>query len=144
MSNTSTQHPRYDYEPFPKRKPVRFPNGERLAVLIYVNIEHVPFGTTSLAHAVYPGTLQLCPDILNHGWRDYGNRVGLWRIMDAMDKHGFRGTVNLNSDVCREFPVIIKEGNARRWDWGCQGDNNTSIPATMQAEQERAFVLKNV
>ncbi len=144
MGTTSTQSPRYDYEPFIHRKPVRFPNGERLAVMIYVNIEHVPFGSTALAHAVYPGTLQFSPDILNHGWRDYGNRVGLWRIMEAMDRHGFRGTVNLNSDVCREFPQIIREGNARRWEWGAQGDNNTSIPALMQEDQERAFINRNV
>ena len=98
-----------------------------LAVLIYVNIEHVPFGSTAPAHAVYPGTLQFSPDILNHGWRDYGNRVGLWRIMAAMDRHGYRGTVNLNSDVCREYPQIIREGNDRRWEWGAQGDNNTRV-----------------
>jgi allantoinase len=144
MISKSTQSPRYDFEPFIHRKPVRFPKGERLAVLIYVNIEHVPFGSTALAHAIYPGTLQFSPDILNHGWRDYGNRVGLWRIMDAMDKHGFRGTVNLNSDVCREYPQIIREGNARNWEWGAQGDNNTSIPALMQEEEERGFIQRNV
>jgi allantoinase len=144
MAGISTQSPRYDFEPIVHRKPVRFPKGERLAVLIYVNIEHVPFGTTALAHAVYPGTLQFCPDILNHGWRDYGNRVGLWRIMEAMDRHGFRGTVNLNSDVCREYPVIIREGNARRWEWGAQGDNNTSIPALMKEDQERDFIQRNL
>ena len=140
----STQSPRYDFEPIIHRQPVRFPGGERLAVLIYVNIEHVPFGSTSLAHAVYPGTLQFSPDILNHGWRDYGNRVGLWRIMQAMDRHGFRGTVNLNSDVCREYPQIIREGNQRRWEWGAQGDNNTSIATLMSEEQERAFIKRNL
>jgi allantoinase len=144
MIKNSTQSPRYDFEPIVHRRPVRFPKAERLAVMIYVNIEHVPFGSTALAHAIYPGTLQLSPDILNHGWRDYGNRVGLWRIMDAMDKHGFRGTVNLNSDVCREYPVIIKEGNARRWEWGAQGDNNTSIPATMKLEEQRSFIRTNL
>jgi allantoinase len=144
MISKSTQSPRYDFEPIIHRKPVRFPEGERLAVLLYVNIEHVPFGSTALAHAIYPGTLQFSPDILNHGWRDYGNRVGLWRIMDAMDKHGFRGTVNLNSDVCREYPQIIREGNARNWEWGAQGDNNTSIPALMQEEEERGFIQRNV
>lgn len=144
MASKSTQSPRYDFEPMIYRKPVRFPRGERLAVLIYVNIEHVPFGSTALAHAVYPGTLQFSPDILNHGWRDYGNRVGLWRIMEAMDKHGFRGTVNLNSDVCREYPQIIREGNSRKWDWGAQGDNNTSIPTLMQEDEERSFIRRNV
>jgi allantoinase len=140
----STQSPRYDFEPIIYRKPVRFPQGQRLAVLIYVNIEHVPFASTAPAHAIYPGTLQFSPDILNHGWRDYGNRVGLWRIMDAMDKHGFRGTVNLNSDVCREYPQIIKEGNSRNWEWGAQGDNNTSVPAVMDEAFQRSFIERNV
>lgn len=140
----STQSPRYDYEPIIYRKPLRFPQGQRLAVLIYVNIEHVPFASTAPAHAIYPGTLQFSPDILNHGWRDYGNRVGLWRIMDAMDKHGFRGTVNLNSDVCREYPQIIKEGNLRNWEWGAQGDNNTSVPALMDEDLQRSFIQRNV
>jgi peptidoglycan/xylan/chitin deacetylase (PgdA/CDA1 family) len=140
----STQSPRYDFEPIINRKPVCFPGGKRLAVIIYVNIEHVPFGSTSLAHAVYPPTLQYSPDILNHGWRDYGNRVGLWRIMKAMDKHGFRGTVNLNSDVCREYPQIIREGNLRNWEWGGQGDNNTSIATTMGVDEQREFINKNI
>jgi peptidoglycan/xylan/chitin deacetylase (PgdA/CDA1 family) len=141
---TSTQSPRYDFLPIVHRKPVRFPKGERLAVMLYVNIEHAPFGSTAPAHAVYPGTMQFSPDILNHGWRDYGNRVGLWRIMDAMDRHGFRGTVNLQSDVCREYPLIIREGNDRKWEWGAQGDNNTSVTTLMSEEQERAFIQKNV
>lgn len=140
----STHHPRYDFEPIIHRRPVKFPGGKRLALMIYVNIEHVPFGSTAPAHAIYPPTLQFCPDILNHGWRDYGNRVGLWRVMRAMDRYGMRGTVNLNSDVCREFPMIIEEGNRRNWEWTVQGDNNTSVPATMAPEDERAFIRKNV
>jgi allantoinase len=141
---TSTQSTRYAFDPIINRKPVAFPGGKRLAILIYINIEHVPFGSTEAAHAVYPGTMQFSPDILNHGWRDYGNRVGLWRIMKAMDRHGFRGTVNLNSDVCREYPQIIREGNQRRWEWGVQGDNNTSVPCTMSVEQEREFIARNI
>ena len=139
-----TQSPRYDFQPFKDRPPVRFPKGERLAVLIYVNIEHAPFGTTAAAHAIYPGTTQLSPDVLNHGWRDYGNRVGLWRIADAMDRHGFRGTVNLNSDVCREYPQIIREGNERRWEWGAQGDRNGSVPTLMAEDQQRDFIRRNL
>jgi hypothetical protein len=139
-----TQSPRYDFEPFIHRRPVRFPKGERLAILIYVNIEHAPFGTKAAAHAIYPGTMQFSPDVLNHGWRDYGNRVGLWRIVDAMDRHGFRGTVNLNSDVCREYPQIIREGNDRNWEWGAQGDRNGSVPSLMSEDEERDFIHLNL
>src|SRR6202051_2680489 len=140
----STQSPRYDFEPIIHRKPVRFPKGERLAVILYVNVEHAPFGSTAPAHAVYPGTMQFSPDILNHGWRDYGNRVGLWRIVDAMDRHGFRGTVNLNSDVCREYTQIIREGNDRCWEWGAQGDRNGSVPTLMAEDEERDFIHLNL
>jgi allantoinase len=141
----STQSPRYDFQPITRRTPIFFPGGKRLAILIYVNIEHVPFGSTAdFAHAIYPGTTGLSPDILNHGWRDYGNRVGLWRLMKAMDRHGFRGTVNLHSDVCREYPVIIEEGNARGWEWCVQNDNNTSICTRMSVEEERDFIHRNI
>jgi allantoinase len=140
----STQSPRYDFDPIINRKAVRFPEGKRLAILVYVNIEHVPFGSTAFAHAIHPGTTQYSPDILNHGWRDYGNRVGLWRLMKAMDKHGFPGTVNLNSDVCREYPQIIREGNLRNWEWAAQGDNNTSILTSMTVNQQREFIARNL
>jgi len=140
----STQSPRYAYEPIIHRKPVKFPGSARIAVLLYVNIEHAPFGSTAPAHSIYPYTMQFSPDILNHGWRDYGNRVGIWRIIAAMDKHGFRGTVNLNSDVCREYPAIIREGLARGWDFGAQGDNNTSVLNKMTDDEQRAFIKRNV
>jgi allantoinase len=51
---TSTQSTRYAFDPIINRKPVAFPGGKRLATLIYINIEHVPFGSTAPAHAVYP------------------------------------------------------------------------------------------
>jgi allantoinase len=126
------------------RAPVAFPGGKRLAIIVYVNIEHVPFGSTSFAHAIFPGTLGFSPDVLNHGWRDYGNRVGLWRLMQAMDRHGFTGTVNLNSDVCREYPRIIAEGNRRGWEWCVQGDNNITLQCSMEEADERAFIHRQI
>lgn len=139
-----TQSPRYDFAPIYRRRPVPFPGNRRLALLIYLNIEHVPFGSTGLAHAIYPGTLDLSPDILNHGWRDYGNRVGLWRIADGLDRYGLKATVNLNSDVCREYPEVIRQGNARGWEWGAQGDNNTSIATRMTRDDQAAFIDRTI
>jgi len=89
-----TQSPRYDFEPFIHRRPVRFPKGERLAILIYVNIEHAPFGTTAAAHAIYPGTMQFSPDVLNHGWRDYGTGSDYGESWTRWIATDFRGTVN--------------------------------------------------
>ncbi len=46
--------------------------------------------------------------MLNYSWRDYGVRVGIWRLMEVMQKHGFRALVALNSDGVRHYPRIIE------------------------------------
>lgn len=137
-----TQSQRYDFLPITQRKPISFPNGARIAVLLYVNLEHVPFMATAPGHAIYPGTTHLVPDVLNHGWRDYGHRVGIWRIMDAMDRHGIRASAHLQSDVCREYPQVIEAGNERGWEWLGLGDHNQGLIIDMSAEQQHVFVRK--
>jgi allantoinase len=57
--------------------------------------------------------------------RDYGNRVGVFRIMNVLDKHGIRATVALNSDICVHHAAIIEEGKARKWEWMGHGQTNT-------------------
>lgn len=117
---TQTRH--YDFEPIIDRAPLKLPNGARVAVVPYVNIEHFPENIPGTA--LVPGTAQFTPDALNYGWRDYGNRVGLWRMMEIMDAVGMRGTVCLNADIIREYPRIIDEGEKRGWAWIGHGINN--------------------
>jgi allantoinase len=57
--------------------------------------------------------------------RDYGNRIGVWRLMEALDRYGIRGTVALNSLLCDHHPVIIEEGNKRGWEWMGHNESNT-------------------
>ena len=78
-----TQSPHYNYEPIIDRKPMKLPNGARVAVTPYINIEHFQHDVPGTA--LIPGTAGFNPDPLNYGWRDYGNRVGLWRMMEIMD-----------------------------------------------------------
>lgn len=117
---SQTRH--YDYSPIIDREPLRLPDGARVAVIPYVNIEHFPEDIPGTA--LVPSTTQFSPDVLNYGWRDYGNRVGLWRMMSIMDDFGMRGTVCLNSDIIHEYPRIIEEGEKRRWAWMGHGINN--------------------
>ena len=117
-----TQCKHYDYIPIIDREPFKLPDGARVAVLPYINIEHFPADIPGTA--LIPGTQGFSPDPLNYGWRDYGNRVGLWRMMELMDKVGMRGTVCLNSEIIREYPRIIEEGMARDWAFIGHGINN--------------------
>lgn len=140
MSQQLTQTSRYAYSAMIDRAPLRLPKGERVAVVPYINIEHFPENIPGTA--LVPGTAQFTPDVLNYGWRDYGNRVGLWRMMDMMDKYGYRGTVCLNSDIIREYPRIIEEGVKRDWAWIGHGINNApaNFLAGKEADQERAII----
>lgn len=90
---TQTRH--YDYVPIIDRDPLVLPDKARVAVVPYINIEHFPADIPGTA--IILGTQQFNPDPLNYGWRDYGNRVGVWRMMELMDKCGMRATVCLNS-----------------------------------------------
>ena len=117
---TQTKH--YDFEPIIDREPFTLPEGQRVAVLPFINIEHFPAAIAGTALA--PATTGLTPDPLNYGWRDYGMRVGLWRLMDLLDGCGMRATVCLNSEVMREYPRVIEEGEKRAWAWIGHGVNN--------------------
>jgi peptidoglycan/xylan/chitin deacetylase (PgdA/CDA1 family) len=135
-----TQTPHYEYVPIIDRPPLRLPDGARVALLPYVNLEHFPHDLPGTA--IIPATQQFTPDPLNYGWRDYGNRVGLWRIIDLMDRCGMRGTVCLNSDVVREYPRIIEETVRRDWAFMGHGANNSpaSFLSGIDESREREIV----
>jgi peptidoglycan/xylan/chitin deacetylase (PgdA/CDA1 family) len=131
----------YDYSPISERDPIHWPDGARVAFYVGLNVEHFLLGSPSTSF--YDGTAALVPDPLNHGWRDYGARVGIWRLTEIFDRHGIRPSVLLNSDVTIEYPQIIKAGTERNWAWLAHGRNNSTLQAGMPAGEERAY-LANV
>ena len=132
------RHKRFNYSPIVNRKKLRFPNGARVAVWVVPNIEHFHFDKP--ATSATPVTMQFKPDVLNYAWRDYGVRVGIWRMMEVMDRHGFKGTVALNSDVCREYPQIIKAGNELGWEWMAHGRTNSEMFSDQTEDEERKII----
>ncbi len=139
-----TQTPRYPYCPITRDRRFALPGGARVAMVIYLNIEHFPIDVPAPAHAVYPGTQHLVPDILNYGWRDYGNRVGIWRLMDLLTSLGLRASVNLHADVCREYPELVRAGQALGWEWIAQGHTAANILGAMGEDEARAVIESSV
>jgi allantoinase len=132
----------FDYSPITQRPPIRWPGGARVAFYIGLNVEHflVDRPSTSLNEA----TASLIPDPLNYGWRDYGVRVGIWRTIQSLDRHGMRASVLLNSDAADRYPQIIQAGRARSWAWLAHGKTNSILQAGMSADQERAYLTEVV
>jgi allantoinase len=131
----------YDYSPIVRRPKLVWPERARLAFYIGLNVEHFEIDKPSTS--IWSGTSHLKPDPLNYGWRDYGARVGIWRLIDTFDKCGLRASVLLNSDVCSRYPEIIEAGKQRGWAWLAHGKNNSILHAEMAPADERRF-LKEV
>ena len=89
-------HNRYDYVPIPSGRSTTGPSGKRLAVFFCNNIEYFAFGAGLGGDTTGADGAQ---SQRNYAWRDYGNRVGIWRIFDLFDEFGLPGAHNLNSAV---------------------------------------------
>ncbi|MEV8319257.1 polysaccharide deacetylase family protein [Streptomyces sp. NPDC059900] len=129
----------YDYSPITERERFSWPGGARVAFYVGLNIEHFQLGTPSTS--LNEATAALVPDPLNHGWREYGVRVGIWRVMQALDRHGVRASALLNSAVCEHYPQIVEAGLARNWAWLAHGRDNSTSQAGMTEEDERGYLI---
>lgn len=136
------QHDRFPYSAIVDRPPLHWPGGARVAVWVIPNIEHFLFDRPS--SSIIQSTTGFVPDVLNYSWRDYGARVGVWRMMEVMEKHGVRGTVALNADVAHHYPRIIEAGRALGWEWMGHGLNNSVVINGQPEAEERQIVAEVV
>ena len=126
---------RYSYSPIIRRPSFRWPNGARIALMVAPNIECFHFDK------MIPGApSSYLPDVTGYALRDYGARIGVFRVMEILDKHEIRATVLLNSDVCVHYPAIIDEGKKRNWEWLGHGVTNNIRMTQYAADEEREVV----
>jgi hypothetical protein len=115
---------RYDDTFIFERKPYLWPGNKTLAVWIAPNVE-VWHYDSPVGQAVQPNVANRVPDVVNYAWREYGIRVGLWRIADVLDEAGVKATVALNSAVCETFPKAMDEMKKRGWEFMGHGTTNS-------------------
>jgi peptidoglycan/xylan/chitin deacetylase (PgdA/CDA1 family) len=113
----------FPYSPIIHRPRLTWPNDAHVALWVIPNIEF--FSLAEKVPAGSGGTGVPVPDIPAWSARDYGNRVGVFRLMQVLDRHGIRATVALNSELCAHHPEIIEEGNKRGWEWMGHNESNT-------------------
>ena len=142
-SNAVRRPERYDDTFIFERKPFTWPGGKTLAVWIIPNVEVWQFDSPAGA-AISPNTSNRVPDVINYSWRDYGIRVGLWRIADVLDAAGVRATVALNAMVCDVFPKAVDEMKKRGWEFMGHGITNSwtlaNVPLNLLAEENVVYV----
>lgn len=138
----ATEH-RVAYASIVDRPPIRWPGGARVALWVVPNIEHYEYlPAWKTIRDPWPRTPH--PDVLGYGSRDYGNRAGLWRMFEILDRHPVRCTVSLNLANFAHYPEILAACEARKWDSMCHGIYNTQYLWNMPEDEERAYVQECV
>lgn len=114
---------RYDFVPMANRKPLQWPGGNRLAIFLTVNFEYwdpvqesdKPYypGGPGIVGGSLPGNVYDNP---NFTWREYGQRVGVWRMFDVLDAEGVPGSCTMNAKMALERREVIDAALARGWE----------------------------
>jgi allantoinase len=137
---TLPHHGRYDYQSI--RTPVAklWPGNKRLAFYIALNLEHFHFGG-GLGAAIVPSVEN--SDILNYTWRDYGNRVGVWRILDLLEMLELPCTVLANSSIYQYCPEVMTAFRARGDEVVGHGRTNSERQGALDEASERELIAES-
>ncbi len=109
-------HDRYDWSMLPARKPVSWPDGARVALWVVPALEWFPLDMKGQPFKP-PGAMQTAyPDLRHYTLRDYGNRIGIFRIMQALERHGIRASVAVNAAVAVRYPSLLQACLQRGWE----------------------------
>lgn len=129
------QHSRYDFVPLPERKDYSWPEGKRLAFCLTTNIEWFAFGA-GLGHD--PAKTGEPQTHRNYSWRDYGNRIGIWRLFDLLDELGLPAAHNCNTLVYEYAPQIMDALRARGDEVVAHGRSNAeNLRGLWEPDEER-------
>ncbi len=132
-------HGRYDYSNIKRRPDYSWPAGKRLAVYVALNIEAFSFGMGKGA-AIAPPDQALSHSVFS--WRDYGNRVGMWRLFDLFDELDIPIEAQMNTAIYDMCPDIPEKLRARGDEILGHGETNSEEQGHLREAEERALIQR--
>jgi peptidoglycan/xylan/chitin deacetylase (PgdA/CDA1 family) len=127
------------YLPLNRRPRISWPGGARVALWVAPNVEFYELVPPENPLFTAWGRVPEPPDVLSYGHRDYGNRVGFWRVLEVLDRHGVRATASLNVAVLERHPEIGDAMAERGWAFMGHGLYNSRFLYGISREDERAL-----
>lgn len=136
-------HDRYPFRILPRTAPVQWPGGARIALWVAVHVGHFPLDMP-LKPFIAPGGMERpYPSFWDYTQRDYGNRIGIYRLMRAMAARGVPGTALISAALAREYPVLMDDIAAAGWEPACAGLDMGHLHHGGVAEaEERAWIAE--
>jgi allantoinase len=130
-------HERFDYSPIGCRRDHDWPGGARLAVYVGFNLEHFAFGEGLGARLAPPAA---GVDVLNYGWREYGNRVGAWRCLALFEALKIPLGAIVNTALLDHAPGLVEAFIGRGDEIIAHGRSNAEAQGDMPREAEYALL----
>lgn len=129
---------RVPYSPIVDRPRLQLPKGARLAVWIIVNVEHWR-ADQSMPRVVIPPPMSgsRLPDLPNWAWHEYGMRVGIWRLFDALGARGIRATLAVNGRACVTYRPAVEAAHKAGWEF--IGHGFEQMPMHHLDDQQRSI-----
>jgi allantoinase len=145
MSLDAAEHDYYPPSPIVARDRLRWPNGARLAFAVVVSVEFYELQPSPDAFLPpnLPGGFGRgpYPDFRNYTHREYGPRVGLFRLMDVLDARQIKATAAIDARTASERPVIVDHCRKRGWEIAAHGRAVTDVLSSRLGEaEEREYI----
>ncbi|MDP6830818.1 MAG: polysaccharide deacetylase family protein [Alphaproteobacteria bacterium] len=133
-------HDRYTWSQLHERPNVAWPNGARVALWVVTQLQWFPMDMKP-AVPVPGGMARPYPDSWNYTLRDYGNRIGVFRLFKVLDKLGIKGSVAMNSALAEMVPYLVEQVNRRGWELIANGlDMGHPHHGDMDRDEEAALI----
>lgn len=137
----------YDYVPRTQRGKLEWPNGARVALILTFNLEtwdltkdtDQPYyaGGPPILPNTLPGNI---PDYPNYSWREYGQRVGIFRLFDLFDEMGVKASCTTNAVTFERRQAMVDACLERGWELLAhnyeQGELLTDFAHDIQRERD--------
>ena len=134
-------HERFEYSAMSQREPWALPDGARVAVYLVVNIEEWDINKpVAREYVTSPAGVATVPNIPNWAWHEYGMRVGIWRVVDALDRRGLTASVAINARVCEGAGEPVARA-LRDAGWPFMGHGYAQAPLHV-VEDQREVIQK--
>jgi allantoinase len=134
-------HDRYDWSIMPRRPRVQWPDSAHLAVWVVVPLTWYPLTMAPQPRPPAGYFDDPYPNFRDYTHRDYGNRIGAFRVMDVLDQFGIRPTAPTNAAVCERYPELVREAVRRHWEIAGHGiDMGHQHSADLDEAREAAMV----
>lgn len=134
-------HDLYPWSNMFDRAPIVWPGETKLAVSVVISLEWFPI-TPSDTPFRAPGHMQTAyPDYRHYTSREYGTRIGFYRMLDALAAVGARASVAVNSAIAERYPALVRDIVAAGHEiFAHATDMNATIATGLAEEEERAII----